>query len=87
MAPTLRKGIIAPTDTIMARATYRGRIVANFISTGFDDLAQVLRAVRAAAGSVVGYLELNLRNATRGWTDDRALFIAPPAPGTQLSLF
>lgn len=87
MSPTLRPGSINPTDTIMARATYRGHTVANFISTGFGDLAEVLRAVRAAAGNVVGYLELNLRNATRGWSDERALFIAPTAPGTQLSLF
>lgn len=87
MAPSLRSGIISPTDTIMARATYRGLIVVNFISTGFCDLAEVLRAVRAAVGGIVGCLDLNLRNATRGWSDDRALFIAPAAPGTQLSLF
>ena len=87
MSPSLAPGSISPSDTIMARATYRGLTVANFISHGFVDLAEVLGAVRAAAGSVVGYLEINLRNATRGWSEDRALFIAPPSPGTQLSLF
>lgn len=84
---TSTRNNIAPADTIMARATFRGLTVASFISSGFSDIADVLRAVRAAAGSVAGSLELNLRNATRGWTENRAVFLAPAMPGTQLSLF
>ena len=78
---------IHPDDTIMARATFRGRTVAQFASDGFGSLAEVIRAVRAAIGSLAGWIDLNLRNATRGWTTNRAIFIAPAAPGTQLSLF
>lgn len=78
---------IQPTDTIMARATFRGRIIAQFISTGFASLSDVLRAVRAAAGSIVGFIDISLRNASRGWTENQALFIRPVVPGTQLTLF
>lgn len=77
---------IAPNDVMQARATYRGYTVATFSSTGFESLADVLRAVRCAAGSVVGFVTISLRNATRGWSQERALFIKPPAPGVQLHL-
>ncbi|MDE6464192.1 MAG: hypothetical protein K2L16_06130 [Muribaculaceae bacterium] len=87
MAPSLRPDSIRPDDIVMARATYRGRIVASFSSNGFNSLADVIRAVRLAAGSAVGYLNITLRNATRGWTEERALFITPAAPGVQLRLF
>ncbi len=86
MAPSLKPDCISPEDIVMARATYRGRTIASFRSSGFTSVADVLRAVRYAAGSAVGYFQLNLRNASRGWSEDRALFIAPSAPGVQLTL-
>lgn len=66
---------IHPEDIMMARISYCGREISSFSRSGFETLADVLRAVRAAAGSVVGYLTITLRNATCGWTENRALYI------------
>lgn len=77
---------ITPDDIVMATATFRGRTIATIHSTGFTGLNDVLRAIRYAAGSLVGLLELSLRNASRGWSESRSLFLAPLRPGTQLTL-
>lgn len=78
---------IEATDIVWASATYRGRTVAAFSSTGFTSLADVVRAVRLAVGTLAGSLRLTLRNASRGWTQTRSLFMAPLPAGTQLTLF
>lgn len=78
---------IEATDIVWASATYRGRTVATFSSTGFTSLADVVRAVRLAVGTLAGSLRLTLRNASRGWTHTRSLFVAPLPAGTQLTLF
>lgn len=45
---------IEATDIVWASATYRGRTVATFSSTGFTSLADVVRAVRLAVGTLAG---------------------------------
>ncbi len=79
--------IIQSTDTILARGTFLGRTVVDFSATGFESIDEVLSAVAADAGGMHGMLRISLRNATRGWSQSSAMFIAPPAPGTQLTLF
>lgn len=78
---------IHPEDTIMIRATYCGRIIANIISDGFEDTVDVLRAVRSAVGTIAGCINLSFRNAGNGRTGESALFITPAKPGTQQHLF
>lgn len=78
--------IIHATDTILARGTYLGRTVVDFVSRGFDSIDDVLGTIASEAG-VHGLVRISLRNATKGWSQTRSMFIAPPAPGTQLTLF
>lgn len=78
---------ISSSDIVSATASYHGHTIASFTSTGFSSIGEVLSAVRSAVGSVVGLVELSLLNSSRGWRECRSLFIAPPAPGIQLTLF
>lgn len=78
---------ITINDTVCATATFEGRTIASFSSSGFTSLADVLKAVRKALGGVVGMVRLSVRNASRGWRQERSLYIAPMRPGVQLSLF
>lgn len=78
---------ITINDTMWATATYEGRTIVSFSATGFSSITEVLQAVRRAIGCVVGMVRLSLRNASRGWRQERSLYIAPLRPGTQLTLF
>lgn len=75
---------ISSSDILCATASYHGRTIASFTSSG--SLTDVLSAVRAAVGSVVGLVELSVLNTSRGWRERRSLFIKPQAPGVQLTL-
>ncbi len=75
------------SDSILATATLRGQTIASFRSSGFSCVSDVLKAIRFAAGSAIGLVNINIFNATRCWTQRTALFIAPQKPGVQLSLF
>ena len=77
---------ISSSDILCATASDHGRTIASFTSSGFSSLSDVLSAVRAAVGSVVGLVELSVLNTSRGWRERRSLFIKPQAPGVQLTL-
>lgn len=76
---------ISSSDLVMVSATYRGRTIATIKSTGFSSFTDVLRALRQYFGSIVGLVNLRLRNATRGWLENRSVFVRPPQPGIQLT--
>lgn len=78
---------ISSSDILCATASIRGRQLATFTSSGFTSINDVLRAVRAAIGSVVGLVELTVLNTSRGWRERRSLFVRPMEPGVQLTLF
>lgn len=78
---------ISSSDILCATATLRGRRLASFTSTGFNSLAEVLRAIRCAVGSVAGLIEFSIFNTSRGWRECRSMYITPTAPGVQLTLF
>ena len=79
--------LINSTDTILARGTYLGRTIVDIASTGFESMSDILTAIAASAGNTRGLLQIQLRNATQGWSQARSMFVAPAAPGTQLTLF
>lgn len=66
---------VSYNDLVQASATFEGRTVASFSASGFNSINEVLLAVRRAAGGVTGLLSLSVRNATRGWREQRALFV------------
>lgn len=76
---------ISSSDLVMVSASYRGRTIATIKSTGFNSFADVLRAIRQHVGSIVGLVNLRLRNASRGWLENRSVFIRPQQPGVQLT--
>lgn len=78
---------ISSSDIVCATASYHGRTIATFTSTGFNSMSEVLSAVRNSVGSIVGLIDYSLLNHSKGWRQCRSMFIAPPAPGIQLTLF
>lgn len=78
---------VSSSDILCATASFRGRQLAQFTSSGFNSFAEVLRAIRCAVGSVAGLIELSVLNTSRGWRECRSMYIAPSAPGVQLTLF
>ena len=84
---SLNPPVISSSDMMMATAVYLGRTVATIRSTGFSSLADVINAVRMAAGGLAGVVQLSLRNTTRGRRENRAVYILPPSrkEGIQLT--
>lgn len=78
---------ISSSDILCASASFGGKTIVEFTSSGFNSLNDVLRAIRYAAGNIVGLIHLSILNTTRGWRQCRSLFITPQGPGVQLSLF
>ncbi|MDE6041911.1 MAG: hypothetical protein K2F99_10075 [Muribaculaceae bacterium] len=79
--------LINSSDRIIARGTYLGHTIVNIASSGFESVADVLSAIAAGAGNTRGLLRVQLRNATQGWSQARTMYVAPAAPGTQLTLW
>lgn len=79
--------IISPEDYIQAAVAFGGREIATISGSGYASVADVLKAVRHAVGALAGTIIITMRNATRGWRQERALFLRPMAAGVQLSLF
>ena len=77
---------VSSSDILCTTVSFRGRRLAQFTSSGFNSFTDVLRAVRGAVGSVVGLIELSLLKTSRGWRESRSMYIAPSAPGVQLTL-
>ena len=78
---------ISSNDLVQVYATFCGRTIASISSTGFESIQDVLKAIRKAVGTFAGMVKLSVRNASQGWRQQRAFFIAPVPPGTQLTLF
>ena len=76
---------ISSSDLVLVSASYRGRTIATIKSTGFSSFSDILRAIRQQFGTIVGLVNLRLRNATRGWLENRSVFIRPQQPGVQLT--
>lgn len=68
---------ISFSDTVLASATYQGRTVATLRSSGFNSINEVMLALRRAATGITGFINLSVRNASRGGREERSLFIMP----------
>lgn len=78
---------ITSNDTVLTSVTFKGRTIATFRSSGFTSLADILKAARRAAGNIVGMIKLSILNTSRGWREERSMYISPIRPGIQLTLF
>lgn len=78
---------ITSNDTVLTSVTFEGRTIATFRSTGFCSLADILKAARRAAGNIVGLIKLSILNSTRGWREERSMYVSAIRPGIQLTLF
>lgn len=79
--------IISSSDTVMASAWSAGAILAEISSTGFSSVTDVVSSLLRSIGNARGLVEVELRNATRGWREQRRVHVAPRPEGIQLSLF
>ena len=78
---------ITSNDTVLTSVSFEGRTIATFRATGFNSLADILKAARRAAGNIVGMIRLSILNSSRGWREDRSMSVAAIRPGVQLTLF
>lgn len=78
---------ISSSDTVMASAWSAGAILTEFSATGFSSVSDVVSSLLRSIGNVRGLVEVELRNATRGWREQRRVHIGPRPEGIQLSLF
>ena len=61
-------------DKMMIRATMMGTVVADFCSTGFTCVNDVIREVFSRV-ECSGIVEVSLRNASQGWSTRQALYV------------
>ncbi|MBO4942426.1 MAG: hypothetical protein J6C95_03230 [Muribaculaceae bacterium] len=78
---------ITSNDTVLTSVSFEGRTIATFRATGFNSLADILKAARRAAGNIVGMIRLSILNSSRGWREERSMYVAAIRPGVQLTLF
>lgn len=63
------------SDTIFASAYQHGRQIFSTCGSGFSSLADVVSRLRSGA-EASGMVTLTVRNASRGWSETRALYFA-----------
>ena len=78
--------VISSEDIVMSTATLLGTTVGTIHARGFGSMADVLNAIREACGPVAGLVQLSVRNASRGWSQRRAMFIKPCGSSHPFSL-
>lgn len=78
---------ITINDIVWATATFEGRTVASFSASGYSSITEVLKAVRRSLGDIVGMVRLSLRNSSRGWREERSLYITPLKPSVSCNRY
>ncbi len=78
---------ISTEDIIFATATKHGHQLANLKLSGVASLTELMATIRRHLGATTGLIEISLRNLSRGYSSQQALFVTAPAEGIQLSLF
>ena len=88
------KEFVARTNAISVQAkagryggTYAHKDIAFEFAMWISPEFKVYSAIAAGAGNTRGLLRVQLRNATQGWSQARTMYVAPAAPGTQLTLW
>ena len=62
------------SDQILATLTMNGKVMATLSSDGFQSFDEVVRAIRSAAGHLMGLCNVSVRNRTQGWS--RSLMVS-----------
>lgn len=76
---------ISSSDILCAEASFHGRRLVSFTSTGFGSFNDVLQAIRRSIGSVAGFITFSVFNRSRGWRECRSMYITPEPAGVQLT--
>ncbi|MCF0213075.1 MAG: hypothetical protein HUK13_08960 [Muribaculaceae bacterium] len=82
---------ISPTDIIYATLRNHGTTLAGKCLSGINSFADIVRLLKTEAASCSGLATLMVRNATRGWTENRSVMLSnrsmPATQAAQLTLF
>ena len=78
---------ISNDDIIFATATQHGNQLVSLKLSGLNSFSELFAAIRRHIGATTGLIEISLRNLSKGYSSQRALFVKTPAEGIQLSLF
>ena len=78
---------ITSSDTVMASAWSAGAVLAEISSTGFSSVSDGVNSLLRSIGNARGLVEVELRNASRGWREQRRIHVGMRPEGIQLSLF
>ena len=63
----MEKTSIKVTDLVFATIEVGGRVIASLCKSNFESVAQVVKAMRSAAGAFIGLARVTIRNKTQGW--------------------
>ena len=68
---------VSYNDLVQASTTFEGHTVASFSASGFNSINGGAPCSAPCRRRCQGLLSLSVRNATRGWKEQRALFVMP----------
>lgn len=63
-------------DVIFARATMMGRELLNIRICGAMSMTELMQAIRQQLGSFMGMVNVQIRNLTQGWAQQRTYMLA-----------
>ena len=67
---------ISSSDSLYVCASSMGRQFYNFTGEGIDSLSEIIDLVRNTPGAPQGLVMLTVRNASKGWCQNRTFYIA-----------
>lgn len=67
---------ISPCDQVFATIENNGHIIASVNKNNFRSTDDVVRTILSLAGSFLGVAQVNIRNKSQGWTENRAICLA-----------
>lgn len=66
---------ISSSDSLFISASAMGREFFSFVGTGLESLATIITEIRRMPEAPRGMVTLSVRNASRGWSQNRSFYI------------
>lgn len=66
---------ITNTDILHASLSINGTEITHQCLSGITNLNELMRIIRHYAGTTTGLANLNVRNASQGWTESASLYL------------
>lgn len=67
---------ISTHDSLFATAYMRGAQIFNYAGTGISGVNELIDKMRDHTAGFSGMVTLSIRNATRGWSQSKSIYLA-----------